>query len=177
MMNPARTAIRLTAISCVAALALWGQQFSFNLDYLGARGADVVDIALDHNMLQFAAKFLDGKDADEAKVKSLILGIDGIYVKSFEFKNEGSYHDSDLAKIRAQMKAPEWARIFGVKSGEDRETVEVYVRSERGKVTGVAILASGPKELTVANLVGRIDLDSLAALGGHFGIPKVPAKK
>ena len=73
--------------------------------------------------------------------------------------------------MRSQLKAPEWSRIIGVKSTEDNENIEVWVRNEKGKVSGVAILASEPRQLTVANLVGNIDLDSLADLGGHFGLP------
>jgi hypothetical protein len=42
---------------------------------------------------------------------------------------------------------------------------------------GVAILSSDPKQLTVANLVGNIDIDSLAALGGRWGLPKMDATK
>ena len=127
-------------------------------------------------MLQFAGKFLDGKDPDEAKVKKLIGGIEGIYVKSFEFKNEGAYLPADLEKVRSQLKAPEWSRIVGVKSSGESENIEVWVRNENGKVSGVAILASEPRQLTVVNLVGNIDLDSLADLGGHFGIPKMKKK-
>ena len=48
-----------------------------------------MDISLNGSMLQFAAKFLDGKDADEARVKKLIAGIEGIYIRSFEFKKDG----------------------------------------------------------------------------------------
>ena len=44
--------------------------------------------------------------------------------------------------MRNQLKAPEWGRIVGVKSSEDNENIEVWVRNENGKVTGVAILAS-----------------------------------
>jgi hypothetical protein len=68
----------------------------------------------------------------------------------------------------------------GIKSGGESENIEVWARNEKGKVTGVAILASEPRQLTVCNLVGNIDLDSLADLGGHFGLPnlpKVPKKK
>ena len=50
------------------------------------------------------------------------------------------------------------------------------MRNENGKVSGVAILASEPRQLTVANLVGNVDLDSLADLGGHFGLPKMKKK-
>ena len=66
--------------------------------------------------------------------------------------------------------------MVGVKRGGDGENIEVWVRNENGKVSGVAILASEPRQLTVVNLVGNIDLDSLADLGGHFGIPKMKKK-
>ena len=149
----------------------------FNLDYLAAKAADSVDLSLNSSVLQLAAKFLDPKDPDEAKVKQIIAGIDGIYIKSFEFKKEGEYSAADLDPIRNQLKGPEWSRIVGVKSSEDGENLEVWVRMVRGKVGGVAILAAEPKELTVANLVGAVDLDSIAELGGHFGLPRMEATK
>jgi Domain of unknown function (DUF4252) len=168
--------VRVFAIATLAALSLWGQQFHFNLDHLTGKGNDSVDVSLNRNMLQFAAKFLDGKDAEEAKMKTLIASLEGIYVKRFQFKKEGTWSPGDLEKIRVQLKAPEWSRIVGVQSA-DRNNIEVYVRTENSKVSGVAILSSGPKELTVANLVGEIDLDSIAELGGRFGVPKVEKKK
>jgi hypothetical protein len=79
--------------------------------------------------------------------------------------------------VRNQLKAPEWSRIVGIKSGGENENIEVWVRNEKGKVTGVAILANEPRHLTVANLVGNIDLKSLSDLGGHFGLPDIPKAK
>jgi len=164
------------ALGAALAATLWAQQFKFNLDHLQSKATDSVDLSLNADMLQFAGKFFDGKDPEEAKVKKLIGGIAGIYIKSFEFKNEGAYLPADLEKVRNQLKAPEWSRIVGVKSGGDGENIEVWVRNENGKVSGVAILASEPRQLTVVNLVGNIDLESLADLGGHFGIPKMKKK-
>jgi hypothetical protein len=164
------------ALGAALAAALWAQQFKFNLDHLASKASDSVDLSLNSSMLQFAGKFFDGKDPDEAKVKKLIGGIEGIYIKSFEFKNEGAYLPADLERVRSQLKAPEWSRIVGIKSSGESENIEVWVRNENGKVSGVAILASEPRQLTVVNLVGNIDLDSLADLGGHFGIPKMKKK-
>jgi hypothetical protein len=164
------------ALGGALAATLWAQQFKFNLDHLASKASDSVDLSLNSSMLQFAGKFFDGKDPDEVKVKKLIGGIEGIYIKSFQFKNDGAYLPADLEKVRSQLKAPEWSRIVGVKSGGDSENIEVWVRNENGKVSGVAILASEPRQLTVVNLVGNIDLDSLADLGGHFGIPKMKKK-
>jgi hypothetical protein len=75
--------------------------------------------------------------------------------------------------VRNKLRAPLWIRIVGIKSGGESENIEVWVRNEKGKVTGVAILASEPRQLTVANLVGNVDLESLSDLGGHFGLPKM----
>jgi hypothetical protein len=169
--------VRVLALAgCLAALAS-AQQFKFNLDRLAAKASDTVDLSLNGATLQFAAKFLDSKDPDESKVKKLIAGLEGIYIKTFEFKNAGEWAPADLEAIRKQLQPPEWSRIVGVKSTEDGETAEIYVRNENHKITGVAILASEPKELTVVNIAGPVDLDSLADLGGHFGIPKVDMGK
>ena len=158
------------------ALPLPAQQFKFNLEHLEAKASDTVDLSLNGSTLQFAAKFLDGKDPDEARVKKLIAGIEGIYIKSFEFKTENAWTQADLDQVRNQLRAPEWSRMIGMKSAEDGETSEVYIRNEKNKVTGVAILVAGPKELTVVNIAGPVDLDSLAELSGHFGVPKLEKK-
>jgi hypothetical protein len=169
--------VRTFALGAALAATLWAQQFQFNLDHLSKKASGSFDVSLDSNMLQFAARYLGGKDPDEAKVKKLIVGIEGIYIKSFEFKKEGSYAAADLDKVRNQLRAPEWSRIVGVMSGGESENIEVWVRNEKGKVTGIAILASEPRELTVCNLVGNIDLESLSDLGGHFGLPSIPKVK
>ena len=163
-------------LAAAVTTVLWGQQFKFNLDHLAGKASETVDVSLNANMLQFAAKFLDTKDPEEAQVKKLIAGIEGVYVRSFEFKQEGAYSQADLNQIRNQLKAPEWSRIIGVKSADEDET-EVWVRSTGNKVAGIAILSRSARELTVANLVGNIDLDSLATLGGHFGLPKMENAK
>src|SRR5260370_42452629 len=106
-------------------------------------------------MLQFGGKFLDGKDPDEAQVKKLISRLEGIYIKRFSFKEEGGWSEADLDRVRNQLKAPEWSRIVGTTSAGDKESLEVHVRNQNGKVTGVAILATGAREFKVANIGGQ----------------------
>ena len=57
------------ALACAVAAALCAQQLKLNLNHLAAIASNSVDISLNNSMLQFAAKFLDGKDPDEAAVK------------------------------------------------------------------------------------------------------------
>lgn len=157
-----------------------GQQVKWNYEKLAARASESVDVTLDGAMLRLAAKFLSGDDGDEAQVKKLVAGLKGIYVKSFEFKNAGEYTEADLEGFRAQVRGPGWDRIVGVHSSEEGDNVEVYIKSEQGegkKITGLAIIAAEPKQLTLVNIAGPIDLDMLSELGGHFGIPEVEVEK
>jgi len=144
-----------------------------NLDHLAAKATEVVDVTLDANLLQLAGRFLSDKDADDAKVKKIIGGLRGIYVKSFEFEKPGEYQDSDVEPFRAQLRSPAWSRIVGVRSQKSGENSEVYVKTEGGKIGGLAILSTEPKQLTIVSIEGSIDPDQLNELGGHFGIPKL----
>ena len=47
---------------------------------------------------------------------------------------------------------------------------------EGNRSSGLVILVAEPRELTVVNIVGPIDLNRLASLKGQFGIPDVPTK-
>ena len=135
---------RALTLAVAASAVLFAQQFKFNLDRLAAKASDTVDVSLSGPLLQLGARFLDSNDPDEAKVKKMIAGIEGIYVRHFEFKQEGAWTAGDLEGVRSQLKAPDWQRIVGWKSAEDGETAEVYLRLEGSKMTGVAILAAEP---------------------------------
>jgi hypothetical protein len=167
----------LLIASLLVAGALPAQQVKWNFDKLAARASDTVDVSLSGSLLQFAVKFLSDDDKDEAKVKKLVGGLKGIYVKSFEFKKPGEYSASDVESFRAPLRPPDWERIVGVHSSEDGENVEVYVNHEGKGIGGLAIIAMEPKELTLVNIVGAIDLDTLSELGGHMGIPEVEVDK
>ncbi len=153
------------------------QQVKWNFEKLAARASDTVDVNLDGALLRFATKFLSDDDKDEAKVKKLVGGLKGIYVKSFEFKKPGEYTAADVDSFRAPLHSPDWQRIVGTHSNEDGEAVEVYIKNDAKGIGGLAIIATEPKQLTLVNIVGAIDLDSLSDLGGHFGIPDVEVDK
>jgi hypothetical protein len=169
---------KLVLLGSLASL-LYAQQFKFNLDHLSAKASNVVDISLGGPLLQLGARFLDSKDPDQAAVKKMVSGLEGIYVKSFEFKMPGAWTMADLDAVRSQLKSPDWMKMVGYTSTADGENAEIYIRMEDKKINGVAVLVSGVKELTVVNIAGPVDLEALASLGGHFGVPKIvpPPKK
>jgi hypothetical protein len=42
---------------------------------------------------------------------------------------------------------------------------------------GLAVIATEPRQLTIVNIVGAIDLDKLHRLEGRLGVPKLPSEK
>ena len=144
-----------------------------NLDKLEARASDSVDVTLDGQMLQLAKKFLDVRKPDQAAVMELLSGLKGVYVKVFQFDKEDEYSKADLDDIRTQLRAPGWSRMVGVKSRREGDNVEVYTILSGSQINGMAVIAANPKELTVINIIGSIDLEKLVQLSGKFGIPSL----
>jgi len=143
-----------------------------SLDHLAAKASQSVDVNVDERLMKMAAKVFSDQDADERKVKKLVEGLKGIYVRSFEFDATGQYTDADLESIRTQLRGPGWTRMVNVTSKKDGN-LEVYLRFNGDMVNGLAVLHSDEKELTVVNIVGPVDLDKLAQLEGQFGVPEL----
>ena len=150
-----------------------------HLEKLNAKAAEVTSVTLDGSMLQLAAKFmdLDKDDPESGQVKELIKKLKGIYIKSFEFEQPNQYSFADVEEIRMQLAAPGWSKIVESRNKRANENDEIYVlKDAHNNIAGIAILVAEPKELTVVNIVGPVDLDKLSALDGKFGIPENKGK-
>ena len=159
-------------------LPAFGQQVKIpELAHLVKKADDVTSVTMDASMLQFASKFLSGKDPDELKAKKLISNIRGLYVRHFEFKNSGEYSKSDIEPVRSQLQGPGWSRIIMVRSEKDGDNVDVFVRSSGNQIQGLFVIAAEARELTFVELDGTVDPDQLRDLGGSFGIPKINVQK
>jgi hypothetical protein len=152
-------------------------KFPESFEKLAAKAVETVDVTLDSSMLQLAGNFLSTQKPGQAKAKELVGGLKGIYVKSFEFAKEGEYSEADVEAIRSQLSAPGWSKIVSVQSKKKGENVGVYVKREGNQIVGLTVLSAEPKELTIVNIVGPIDVEQLSRLGGQFGIPKVDVKQ
>ncbi len=157
-------------LACVAASAAQTLRVPESWEKLAAKADEVVNVKMDRKMLRFASKFMD--DDNDAEGKQLISKLNGIYVRSFEFKNPGEFTQADVDPIRAQLEGPEWSRIVDVDSKTDKEKVTIYVKTTGDQTVGMVILAEEPNELTFVDLDGPINPDDLEGLSGNFGIPK-----
>jgi hypothetical protein len=170
------------ALFCIAILALsisahaqtaQSCKLPVNLEKLAAKAAEVVDVSMDENLLKFAGNFLNKNKPDEAQARKLVGNLKRLCVRSFEFDKDTQYAEEDLEALRSQLTSPMWSRMVGVRSKRDKENVDVYFRMENGTVTGLAVIAAEPKELTFVHIDGLINPEQLSELGGQFGIPAV----
>ena len=142
-------------------------------DALSKKASESVNISLDPALLGLAAGFLDSSDPQDAAAKQLITGLKGIYVRSYTFDADFAYPAAQVDGVRAQLAPPAWQRLVQVNSSKDHTHVDIYVCAEHGVAQGLAIIASEPRQFTIVNIVGAIDLAKLHQLEGKFGIPKI----
>ena len=140
---------------------------------LEARASETVSVSLDSSLIGLAARFLDPDKPEDAAARQAIAGLTGIYVRSFTFDADFAYPQAEVDSVRKQLSAPGWQPLVQVRSHKERNDVDVYIRVEGSKANGLAIIASEPREFTIVNIVGSIDLQKLHELEGHFGIPQL----
>jgi hypothetical protein len=140
---------------------------------LAQKASESVVITLDPAMLGLAAKFLDSSDPQEAATKEVLKGLQAIYVRSYTFDKDFAYQQSDIDEVRSQLAAPGWNRLVETRSRKTHADVDIYLMVDHNQAIGLALIASEPRQFTIVNIVGAIDLDKLHKLEGQFGVPKL----
>lgn len=164
----------LLALPGLAAAADPGRLQLPDLSALAKKAAQSVDISLDPSLLRLAGGAISyDKSGNGAAITDLIKGLKGIYVRSYTFDRPGEYSKADVEAVQAQLLTPGWVPVVSTHDLKEGSNVEIYLRRSGDHTDGVAIIAVEPRELTIVNIVGSIDLAKLAQLQGQFGVPRV----
>jgi hypothetical protein len=169
---------------CVGALLIGGHAFGQTKPPAPIRGqlqlpdfaaltdtaSETVNVTLDHKLLGLGCRFLNGETPEEIQAKQVCTSLRGIYVRHFTFDADFAYPKADIDRIRRQLNAPGWSQIVGAKSKKENTDVDVFVLIEGDKAAGLSIIASQPREFTIVNVVGSIDLEQLHNLK-NLGVP------
>jgi hypothetical protein len=128
---------------------------------LADKASEVVNVTLDHKLLGLGCRFLNGQTPEEIQARQMCTSLRGIYVRHFTFDTDFAYPKADIDRIRRQLSAPGWSQIVGAKSKKENTDVDVFVLIDGEKAAGLSIIASQPREFTIVNVVGSIDLEKL----------------
>ncbi len=145
-----------------------------NLNGLETKAQDVVEVNIDGKLLDLAKRVLAKNDDGDAKtVAQAISGLKGIYVRVYNFANENEYNVADVDQIRAQLAAPGWEKLANVRSKKNNQKVDVFTMFAGDVMSGVAVVVSDSKSIALVNVIGPIDIDTLAEMSGKMNIPKI----
>lgn len=143
-----------------------------HLNYLEAKAKDVVEVNVEGKILELAKRVLaKNKDHDAKKVGQAISGLKAIYVRVYNFENENEYTTADIDMIRSQLQSPGWEQLANVRSKKNNQKINVYTMFAGDVMSGVAVVLSESKSIALVNVIGPIDIDLLAELGGKLNIP------
>jgi Domain of unknown function (DUF4252) len=131
---------------------------------LATRASDVTEVTLGKNMLAFAAKVMNGKNEDDVATRHLIEGLEGIYVREYEFDKDGQYSVEDIDQLRKYFETSEWTSMVHEHNKKTGETSDVMVKLVNGESHGIFILDAEPKELSIVLILGPIHMDDLGKL-------------
>ncbi|MEO8018602.1 MAG: DUF4252 domain-containing protein [Pseudomonadota bacterium] len=145
-----------------------------NFDHLRDKAVDSTDITIDGFLMRIAQKFAESDvEGEDRQALDLLKGIKSVHVRNFEFDTDDAYSKADVDSVRKQLNAPGWSALVQAHKREPREDVDVYVCLDGKKVIGLAVIASQPRQFTIVNIIGTIDVDKISQLEGQFGIPRV----
>jgi hypothetical protein len=112
---------------------------------------------------------MNGKN-DDVETRKLIEGLEGIYVREYDFDKEGQFSPDEVDQLRKYFETTEWSPIVKERQRKTGESTDVMVKLVNGESHGLFILDVEPKELTIVLILGPIHPDDLGKLKGMTGL-------
>lgn len=148
---------------------LWAQELDLSfLKDLEAKATEVTNVSLGKEQMQLIQGLSSGAGGE---LKALAGGIELVQVRSLQFDKEGLFNLAEMTAMKDKLKTSELLPVISVK--EKGGFTEILLRKGPKGNRGFLIFAVEPREVTIVNIVGELDLASLGKLAGNFGIPNV----
>ena len=143
------------------------------------KAEETVEINVESKLLNVAWALVKRKrkDKDTQAIGKVINGLEAVYVRVYNFKKENEYNMADVDAIRAHVQNPGWEKVAKVRSKKKNQKLDVYTMFIGENISGVAVIISETKKVVVVNVIGPIDIDTLAELGRQLNIPEIEGIK
>lgn len=155
----------------MASFAAAAQEAKLRLDHLNhlaGNATETIEVSLDQQALRFLAKLASLSGRDKDRLENSVTKLTGVYVRGYEFENEGQYSSGDVEAIRNQMRS-NWTRIAKV-GGRNGSNDEVYMKYGNDGIAAYTLLSTKPKNICVINVVGQMNLDEIELFNREFDI-------
>ncbi len=136
---------------------------------LGQNAVSRTEFRLDHSMLVLASKL----DKDNADLRRVIAGVNGVSVRSFRFAGEVSLDPAIMESIRQQYREAGWLHLVSDHKSASGMHTDLWVHLNEAAIRDIAVLLVRAKQVSFVAASGSVTPLDLLRLSGHFGIPKI----
>ena len=168
----------LAAIPLLAAPADTGLP---NIDWekIARNATERNEVMLDGPLLKSVAGFVAQDKKDAADLKTLLGGLEGVYVHNYEFDKDNAYPREDIEALRSHLGKNHWGRIVQSFDRDAGENTEIYLKNVKSSsdILGLVIVSTSKRELTVVHIVGKLKPEDAGKLSGVLGIPNLDPGK
>lgn len=144
---------------------LYGQRIQLDLDHLVKKASKAENVSVDPSMMEVGKTFIQESGNTNKMAAKIIKGVQSVYVRSFKFDKPGAFTNTDIERVRRQLRRPGWSQMTSATNTKSGRIEEVYFHSTAGKTDGLVVLDVKPTELEVVNVIGTIDANALAGAG------------
>lgn len=140
---------RSLLVAVLIAVPLSAQGLNLDFAALAAKATSKTELNLDGAVLEEARKALPegGKFA----------GVTGVSIHTFKYAKAGQYPTDGLDALRKQVAADSrWSKLLS--SHEEKESADIYVQFQDGRLAGLLLISVEPTEVAVIQATGSVEL-------------------
>lgn len=172
-----RSLLAVIALALPVLAAAQGPQLELpSFTHLQKNATEVVDITIGSLPLGLASLFMDENDPESAEMKAVLKGLKSVRVRSYQFDSDYEYPKAEVDTVRSQLSGHGWTQLVQVRNNKQGEHVDVFVNLDNDKMMGFTMVASEPREFTIINIIGSIDMQQIARLQKKFNLPDAVAQ-
>ncbi len=134
------------------------------------KGEDVSEVIVEQNLLKMISKMTENEDPELSK---LLKEVKLVMVNSFKVKDNLTKElKTRLEGIDKQLSDKNWNRIVKVRGAKEYTNVYLKPTTDGNAFDGLVVITLGESgQVSLVNIVGKIDLESIGRLGDKFDIP------
>lgn len=134
------------------------------------KGDDVSEVIVEQNLLKMVSKMTENEDPELSK---LLKGIKLVMVNTFKVKDNLTKElKTKLEVMDKQLSDKNWDRIVKVRGAKEYTNVYLKPTTDGNAFDGLVVMNIGESgQVSLVNIVGKIDLESIGKLGDKFDIP------
>ena len=142
--------MRLVTLAVIVAASAVAQTMDFSA--LAANAKSKTEVNLDGAVLEAARKAMPQAER--------LAGVKSMSIHAYEYAKEGDYPMEAVDAIVKQVEADaSWKRVINAR--EEKERVDIFMKTSAGKVEGLLVVAAEAKEVAVIRAEGSVEMAGL----------------